>query len=228
MRNYYFSINNQKNGPFDETAIKTLISDGKINKESLAWREGMSGWQPIGQISELISSFGSLFTTPPPLPANVQTPPPLPQNAGQSAQPNLPAGLDAMNAAAYRFVAWGFRPWRGRSNVVFDYVQKDPKRALPVTVLTIGLMAAIIFGMANMNVNKQQVSQNPGAQQQVPQQGTATDMGALMAQQRAMQDAHNFTMQTIDDVYEYKRDAGDRMDETYKRANYDWYRDNDN
>jgi hypothetical protein len=37
-------------GPFAESELRRLISTGSIGPETKAWRDGMSGWAPIGQV----------------------------------------------------------------------------------------------------------------------------------------------------------------------------------
>jgi len=228
---YYFGINNQQVGPLEEKDIRQRISEGTITRKTMAWCQGMSDWRPVQEIPELSKTFGELLAQqvrPPPFPGGAKpagstVPPPFPKS--QSAGTDVPEGLDSLNAAAYRFIAWGFRPWRGKNNIIHDYVQKDPKRALPVAATTIGVFIILFFGMFNINASNQQASQS-GQQQGMQQQGMAPPAG-WQAQYQAIRDAQTFSQGVSDDVYKYRRDSQDRMDETYKRANYDWYRDND-
>ena len=66
---WFVAVNGQQRGPFDESGVKNLIVGGQVNKETLAWKEGMANWTQVGQVDGLASLFGA---TPPPLP------PPMP------------------------------------------------------------------------------------------------------------------------------------------------------
>ena len=62
---YYVAIDSQPKGPLTMVQIKSLIGMGKVTKETLAWREGMSGWELITSLDTLKELFS---TTPPPIP----------------------------------------------------------------------------------------------------------------------------------------------------------------
>ena len=62
---YYVGKNGKKAGPFDERAIADYIRKGAITKETLMWKEGMTGWEAMEHFNEFQTVLG---TTPPPLP----------------------------------------------------------------------------------------------------------------------------------------------------------------
>ncbi|HBS88556.1 MAG: antifreeze protein [Bacteroidetes bacterium GWF2_38_335] len=68
---YYVAAGGQQTGPFDLNTIKGMIAQKTFTKESMVWKEGMSGWMQAGQVGELISVFGAVPPPPPP-------PPPMP------------------------------------------------------------------------------------------------------------------------------------------------------
>lgn len=227
---YYFGVNNQQVGPLDEKATRQHITSGNITQNTLAWCQGMTAWKPVSEIPELMQNFAALWAEqvkPPPLPTGAQreTPPPLPSLH----QGVIPPGLTPWEEKSYRFVAWSFRPRFGKGSPILDYVNKNPKRALPISAAIVGLYAlTILWILSSITDADKKAQQQLTTGQTQPgqiQQGMAQPNWAAF--QRASQDAHNFSMGVMDDVYKYKRDAGDRMDETYKRANYDWYRNND-
>ena len=45
--NWYYESGGQQQGPVTETDLDRLLSEGKINPDTLIWREGMSGWTPL-------------------------------------------------------------------------------------------------------------------------------------------------------------------------------------
>lgn len=62
---YFLAINNQQAGPFDAAALGQQIRSGQVTRDTLVWKQGMTDWQPAGQVTEL----GDLFAaSPPPLP----------------------------------------------------------------------------------------------------------------------------------------------------------------
>jgi hypothetical protein len=63
---YHFAINGTSKGPMTLEQIKTAIHQGEILQETLAWREGMSGWERADSVDGLSSLFKS---TPPPIPS---------------------------------------------------------------------------------------------------------------------------------------------------------------
>ncbi|MCU0651048.1 MAG: DUF4339 domain-containing protein [Candidatus Omnitrophica bacterium] len=223
---YFFGINNEKVGPLDEKAIKQRIDQGGIKKDTLAWTNGMPDWQPVIDVPELKKAFGMLLSeqaVPPELPsantAAAKTPPPLPAEG-------TPAGLSSLEAGCYKFAMWCYKPMGKWEPPLRKMVVKNPKAAVPVAFGTAAVMVFIvIFMMSNFSKPAQdQTAQNPQAgMQQVQQPG-----GDWRAQYNAIRDAQQFSTSVADDVYKYRRDSQDRMDETYRRANYDWYRSGDN
>lgn len=47
---WYYMEAEQQRGPVMETDLETLRRDGKINSETLVWRDGMANWQPLREI----------------------------------------------------------------------------------------------------------------------------------------------------------------------------------
>jgi hypothetical protein len=69
--NFYTIVNGQQQGPFSLDELK----EKGTQKDSLIWTEGMSDWQPAGDVSELKSIFDA---TPPPVPEKNNIPPTMP------------------------------------------------------------------------------------------------------------------------------------------------------
>ena len=66
---YFVEINVQSTGPYDATGLRHLISQGHLNRSTLVWKEGMSGWIAAGTVPELAPLLSAV---PPPLPASQQ------------------------------------------------------------------------------------------------------------------------------------------------------------
>lgn len=49
----YAAINNAQAGPFNEHEFVTLIQRGLIDKDTLVWKAGLSGWVPASQLPEV-------------------------------------------------------------------------------------------------------------------------------------------------------------------------------
>ena len=62
---YFVVVNGQQSGPFDLNALKQMVSQNQLMRETLVWKDGMAAWAPAGNQPDLASAFGS---TPPPIP----------------------------------------------------------------------------------------------------------------------------------------------------------------
>ncbi len=62
---FYLVINGSQAGPYRVVQIEELVKNKEVDKNTLAWKEGMSDWLPSGDISELKKAFTSV---PPPIP----------------------------------------------------------------------------------------------------------------------------------------------------------------
>ena len=62
---YFVAVGGQQTGPFDITALSQMVKAGSFNKESLVWKQGMTGWAAAGQVTDLAQVFNSV---PPPIP----------------------------------------------------------------------------------------------------------------------------------------------------------------
>jgi membrane protease subunit (stomatin/prohibitin family) len=65
---YFYSANGQQAGPVTFEQLKMLFANRSVNKDSLIWKQGMSGWMPLQEIEELKAFLGG--STPPPLPTS--------------------------------------------------------------------------------------------------------------------------------------------------------------
>jgi len=63
---YHVAIDGSSKGPLTMTQLKELISSSSVKRETLVWREGMSGWEQIASLDELSSLFSAM---PPPIPS---------------------------------------------------------------------------------------------------------------------------------------------------------------
>ena len=63
---WHVSLNGQAAGPYDIGQIKDLVSEQKVDQNSLVWTEGMANWQAAKTVDKLLRLFQS--NSPPPLP----------------------------------------------------------------------------------------------------------------------------------------------------------------
>lgn len=63
---YSISVNGQTAGPFNMQQLQQMVLNGQLTPSTHVWKQGMTGWELAGNISELSNLFG---TTPPPPPA---------------------------------------------------------------------------------------------------------------------------------------------------------------
>jgi len=63
---YFYAANGQQAGPVGFEQLKALFANRTINKDSLIWKQGMTGWMALNEIEELKVFLGG--SLPPPLP----------------------------------------------------------------------------------------------------------------------------------------------------------------
>lgn len=63
---YFYAVNGQQAGPATIEQLRALFANRTINKDTLVWKQGMSGWTALNAVEELKSFLGG--STPPPLP----------------------------------------------------------------------------------------------------------------------------------------------------------------
>ena len=64
---YYVAIDGKPIGPLNDGEMASLITQKKVNKDTLAWMPGMMGWQPIEDVPAILKIVA---LAPPPLPTN--------------------------------------------------------------------------------------------------------------------------------------------------------------
>lgn len=97
---WYLNINNSQEGPFDEQAVAAHAASGRINPNTLGWRQGMPEWLPLHR-TELARLFSAASA-----PGHGMPPPPpgYPQGyyggggGGQGFDKAKKAGADAWEA----------------------------------------------------------------------------------------------------------------------------------
>lgn len=58
---YLDGVNPTQHGPLTERAMLKLLRIGTAHKDMMAWSQGMSAWQPLGQVSLVASLVLFLF-----------------------------------------------------------------------------------------------------------------------------------------------------------------------
>jgi len=162
-KQYHFAIKGKDVGPLDETQLRQRISRGEITAATQAWREGMPDWKPAGDIPELkdlLVASGS-STVKPPLPG--ATP-----SAQQTSSSASPANLTPLEEKAYQFVMGVYRPWRGKPSSLRAYVEKNPKRALPVAAATLGILLLVIAMTMSTTIDNNTITNNNTSQNAAP------------------------------------------------------------
>lgn len=62
---YFVVVNGQQSGPFDVTAMKQMVAQNQLTRDTLVWKDGMAAWASAGSQTDLSSLFGAV---PPPIP----------------------------------------------------------------------------------------------------------------------------------------------------------------
>ena len=68
---FHVAVGNQDIGGTELEAIKKLVAEGKVNRATLVWRDGMANWQAAESQAELAGLFAPAASTPPPMPPPV-------------------------------------------------------------------------------------------------------------------------------------------------------------
>lgn len=69
---YFVFINGQQMGGQTIQTLTQLVNQGSVNRDTLAWRNGLNSWVRISEIPELANLFSNM---PPPIPPTSQIPP---------------------------------------------------------------------------------------------------------------------------------------------------------
>ena len=51
MNQWYYAVNQERKGPVDDAAMSDLVGNGVITPDTLVWRQGLTEWQPYGNVS---------------------------------------------------------------------------------------------------------------------------------------------------------------------------------
>jgi len=62
---FFVAVNGQQTGPFDLATLQQQMQLGRLQRDSLVWKEGMANWTAAGQVSDLQGLFTA---SPPPIP----------------------------------------------------------------------------------------------------------------------------------------------------------------
>jgi len=62
---YFVAMNDISSGPYSAIELARLIADGKVVKETYVWKPGMTKWDLVENMNEVL---GLVALTPPPIP----------------------------------------------------------------------------------------------------------------------------------------------------------------
>ncbi len=62
---YFVVLNGQQAGPYDMGALREMIQQNQVTRDTLIWREGMGNWLAASEVPQVSALFGP---TPPPIP----------------------------------------------------------------------------------------------------------------------------------------------------------------
>ncbi|GEM_PF-1178215 len=65
LNGFYLVLNGAQAGPYSEDELCSLRDSGRLTRETLVWKAGMSGWTRASQVA----AFSAFFELPPPVPA---------------------------------------------------------------------------------------------------------------------------------------------------------------
>lgn len=92
---WHIAVGGKSKGPFSTSQIRSLANSGKLNAQTLVWREGMQTWQAAGSVGGLLASTAA--AAPP-------VPPAVPTSGGATPVPTraMSSAVSAVETAAGR------------------------------------------------------------------------------------------------------------------------------
>lgn len=121
--NWFVAIDGQTRGPLPLDEVKRLAASGVITVATLAWKDGMPGWQRIADIAELSALLadaaapGPAAPAPAPRPAAAVSPAPQPAVAQPAPKPQArpmvpikPRAKDEAPNKVDQFIEWAKGP----------------------------------------------------------------------------------------------------------------------
>jgi hypothetical protein len=143
LEEWHVAINDVPVGPIRRDEIARRFAAGQIDRESLAWREGMDDWAPIAQIPELAH-----LSTPPPVMAPPVMAPPVMAPPAMASFGGRPAA--APYGVEQSWVAVEERPSQVMVNPVLD--QATERRATPSWPAMFAVACGFAFLMSGMAI----------------------------------------------------------------------------
>jgi len=64
---YHVAVNGQATGPYDAAALTQMITAGTLTKDTLVWKQGMSGWVKADAVNDLKQFFANSMPPIPPI-----------------------------------------------------------------------------------------------------------------------------------------------------------------
>lgn len=120
MVEYYFHIDGQNEGPLGEDKIRELIGNGKITLDTLAWKSGMSDWNSVRNLPDIVTAFPQTPTPFPPITPRMRPVSSAQHYAGFG--PRFIAGLlDALILTIPSLIMWQLVPVVGGFLVSLAY-----------------------------------------------------------------------------------------------------------
>jgi len=147
---WYFAENGQQQGPVNSAQLAQLAASGRVQPNSLVWREGLPQWIPASSLKGL---FPAQRTVPPSLP-----PIPFQQPGYSQPQQQWPSGTQYPQAAYQTQVgtSWA-NPATPDAMVTPSFGRRFLSNFLDSLVLlvpnlVIGVVVAVLFFVANPNL----------------------------------------------------------------------------
>jgi hypothetical protein len=148
---WWYEQDGQQAGPVTAAGIGRLVAEGRLGPAHRVWRDGMSGWEPLGSVAELAEALPPARVSPPAPPPLAPPPsgptgerPSGPGAAAQGAPPSASAPRSALPPhAGAAPTAQG--PFAGGSGAPSAYEEISPGIVVLLSLVTFGIYGLVKF-----------------------------------------------------------------------------------
>jgi len=135
---WYYNEGSERRGPVSHEELQSLISQGRVGPDNLAWREGMANWVRAGDLPELAPLFSPPSETSSP---QIPQPPPAPHS-----QPRPQSNTFGSHAPGSAQPQGGANIYGSRQQN-FSYSPVPDNNEMAIASVALGILALCCCGL---------------------------------------------------------------------------------